>query len=145
MSVKEKVAYLSGLMDGLEFDKSSKEGKMFEAILDVLDEMADEVEIIADDLEELEEFVDALDEDVEELEALLDDDDDDDDEEEEDDDLVNVRCPACGHQNTFDPAVLWEDDDDDEVEILCSNCGAVVFSSDLFGDDFDDDDDEDDD
>ena len=36
MSVSEKVAYLKGLMDGLDFDKDQKEGKLFTAIIDAL-------------------------------------------------------------------------------------------------------------
>ena len=81
MRIKEKVAYLSGLLDGIEYEKDSKEGKVFDAILDVLDEIADEIDNMADSVDDLEDFVEALDEDVDDLEELLglDDDDDDDD------------------------------------------------------------------
>ena len=135
MSAKEKVAYLSGLLNGLAFDPDSREGKVFCGILDVLEEMADEIEHIADNLDELEEFVEALDEDLEDLEGILDDDDDAEDE----DELVSVKCPSCGHMNTFHPELLWESDD--EVEVLCTNCDAVIFTSEQC-EDCDEDDDE---
>ncbi|MEL7623801.1 MAG: CD1247 N-terminal domain-containing protein [Clostridiales bacterium] len=142
MSIKEKVAYLSGLMDGLGFDKDSKEGKMFDGILGILEEIIDEMDDIEEDLDELEEFVEALDEDLDELEDILgfdDDDDEDEDEDDEDEDdedeFVSIKCPSCGKVNYFDPEVLWESDD--EVEVLCSACDAVIFSSSECGEDCD--------
>ncbi|MDR0469269.1 MAG: hypothetical protein LBH09_04780 [Peptococcaceae bacterium] len=144
MNIKEKVAYLSGLMDGLEFDRNTKEGKVFDAILDVLDEIADEMDIMEEELDDLRDFVEALDEDMEELEDFLDLDEDDDDEDDDvGDQRLRLKCPECGHVNLFDPEVIWTAEDD--VEILCSNCEAVIFSSDEFAEDFDDDDDDDDD
>ena len=143
MNIKEKVAYLSGLMDGLDFDKDSKEGKVFEAILDVLDEVADEMDIMAEELDDLKDFVEALDEDIEELEDILDlddDEDDDEDEDEDDDGMISLKCPSCGHINTFDPEIIWASGED--VDILCSNCEAAIFSSSQIEDDFDEDDDE---
>ena len=44
MGITEKVAYLKGLAEGLGLDKDSKEGKLFAAIIDVLDDMALEIE-----------------------------------------------------------------------------------------------------
>ena len=41
MEIKNKVAHLKGLMEGMEFDTSSKEGKIIDAIVDILDDMAD--------------------------------------------------------------------------------------------------------
>jgi hypothetical protein len=138
-------------MDGLDFDRESKEGRVFDAILDVLDEVADEMDIMADELDDLKGFVEALDEDMEELEEYLDIDDDEDDDDDDDEDYgmgldnrISLKCPACGHVNTFDPEIIWASDDD--VEVLCSNCEAVIFSSDQLGANFDpDDEDEDDD
>jgi len=139
MSVKEKVAYLSGLLDGLAYNKDSNEGKMFYGILEALDEIADEIEDIKDDLDELEDFVEALDEDLEELEDIL---DMDEDEEDDDDELVSLKCPSCGRMNMIEPEILWESDE--EVEVLCSNCGAVIFTCDECDEcDEDDEDDED--
>ncbi len=40
MGISEKVAYLKGLMEGMNLDADSNEGKLFLAIVDVLDEIA---------------------------------------------------------------------------------------------------------
>lgn len=136
MNAKEKVAYLSGLIDGVEYDKSSKEGKIFDAILDALEEITDEMELMEEDIDDLEEFVEALDEDLDDIEEFLESDDDDDD-----DELITLTCPSCGRMNSFDPEILWESDDD--VEVICPNCGTVLFSGDQFGEDEDDDEDDD--
>ena len=39
MTLSEKAAYLKGLMDGLDLDKESAEGKMIAGIVDLLGEM----------------------------------------------------------------------------------------------------------
>ena len=41
MTLSERTAYLKGLMEGMEIDTETKEGKLFAAIIDVLDEMAE--------------------------------------------------------------------------------------------------------
>ena len=46
MSISEKVAYLEGLAEGLALDTETKEGKLLAAIVDVLGEIAEELEEI---------------------------------------------------------------------------------------------------
>ena len=60
MSVSEKVAYLRGLMEGLDIDDDKKEGKMFAAIIDALDEIASDLSDIDEDLEDLTDYVEEL-------------------------------------------------------------------------------------
>ncbi len=48
MGISEKIAYLKGLMEGMKIDEQSNEGKLFAAIVDVLDEVALEVEDLTD-------------------------------------------------------------------------------------------------
>ena len=133
MSVSEKVAYLRGLMEGLDLDSDSKEGKLFAAIVDALDEMASEIsdleediEDVEDDLDELEEYIEEVDEalgDVEEFVYDIDDDCDcccDDDDCDcccDDEDLYEVECPACGEVICIDGCIV------DEGEMDCPNCG----------------------
>ena len=40
MGISEKIAYLKGLMEGMNVDTESNEGKLFAAVVDVLDEIA---------------------------------------------------------------------------------------------------------
>ena len=40
----ERVSYIKGLMDGMNIDLATNEGKLFKAIVDVLDDMALSIE-----------------------------------------------------------------------------------------------------
>ena len=118
MNIAEKVAYLRGLLKGLSFDEDSKEAKVFEAIIDTLDEIAMAVTDLEENQGELEELVSIIDEDLGELE----DDYYDLDEEEDGDDYFGeeyyeVVCPTCGDTICLDEEML------DEGEMACPNCG----------------------
>ena len=52
MGISEKIAYLKGLMEGMNVDTESNEGKLFAAVVDVLDEIALEVEDLTDEVME---------------------------------------------------------------------------------------------
>ena len=90
MSITEKVAYLKGLMDGLEIDKATKEGKVLAAMADVLEDIA---LTVADNCDQ----IDAIDEDLENLEEFVYEGDffDEDDEEWDDDDYCFGDCDEC--------------------------------------------------
>ncbi len=47
----KKISYLKGLCKGYGFDESTKEGVVFNGILDVLDELTDYLECPSDDEE----------------------------------------------------------------------------------------------
>lgn len=121
MTLTEKVAYLKGLAAGLELDKESKEAKIFEAMFDILEDMALTVSDIDEDLSSVEELVDAIDEDLDELEEYIFCDEDDDfcgccD----DDELFEVECPSCGEEIYLDDEML------DEEFIECPSCGEKL-------------------
>lgn len=115
MSMNESVAYLKGLAEGLDIDKTSKEGKLLTAIIDVLDEMACTVNEVEDTCNEYGELLDALDEDLGSLEEDFYDEDD-----EDDGDLYEVTCPNCGDTVYLDEDTLLEGDMD------CPNCGQKL-------------------
>ena len=60
MEILEKVAYLKGLAEGLALDKESKEGKLIGVIIDLLDDMALEMQDLRDEQCEIEEGLDAV-------------------------------------------------------------------------------------
>ncbi len=133
MEIKEKVAYIKGLAEGLALDENDASGKLIAAIIDVLGDMADEVESLCENAEYLENYVEELDEDLGMVEEDLycgDDDDEDDfdeedDEEEEDDDddeIVVATCPSCGDG-------VYIDDTMDFDDIKCPSCGATFSCS----------------
>lgn len=125
MGVSEKVAYLKGLAEGLGLDAESKEGKLFAAIIDVLDEMAEEILDLEEEMTDIEEGLDAVSDDLSEVEETLyeleDEFDDDDDEDEEDEeDCFMTTCPACEEEIFFDETVL------EDGEVVCPNCGEKL-------------------
>jgi len=125
MNISEKVAFLRGLMSGLSFDEDSKEAKVFEAIIDTLDEIALSITDLEENQGEMDELLSIIDEDLGELEDDyydLDDDEDDDDEDydeffDDDEELYEVVCPTCGDTICLDEEMI------EEGEIACPNCG----------------------
>ena len=127
MKLTEKVSYLKGLMDGLDIDGTSKEGKVLVQMAAILDEMADSIEGIQDEVNEITELVDILDQDLGDVEdALCGDDEDEcgcgceDDDEEldmDDDELYEVTCPSCGDTICLNEDMLAEG------SMECPNCG----------------------
>lgn len=121
MSMNESVAYLKGLAEGLDIDIETKEGKLLNAIIDVLDEMASEISEIEETCDELDEIIDIIDEDLGNLESeVYGDDDDDDDCDCCDGDLYEVTCPMCGNE------VYLGEDTIIEGSVECSECGEKL-------------------
>ena len=78
MTVTERVAYFKGLAAGWEIDPSSKEGKLFNAMIEALDDIAFEVSDLQEVVSELGEQVDMIDEDLDGLEEIVYDEDEED-------------------------------------------------------------------
>ena len=122
MGISEKVAYLKGLMEGLNIDEQTNEGKLFAAIVDVLDEIALEIEDLTDEVMELGDGLDVVSDDLSDVEDIVydDDDDDDDDDEDEEEECYATTCPECEEEIYFDDTVL------EDGTLLCPNCGAKL-------------------
>ena len=117
MEITEKVAYLKGLMEGMNVDTESNEGKLFAAVVDVLDEIALEVEDLTDEVMELGDGLDVISDDLSDVEDIVYDDEDEEDEEEE---CYATTCPECEEEIFFDDTML------EDGEIICPNCGAKL-------------------
>lgn len=125
MTILEKVAYLRGLSEGLGIDEQSKEGRVFKAIIDVLDDISLTVTDLEDDVAELSDGLDEIDEDLGALEEEFYGDecdcddcdcDDCDCDHDEDDELYEVTCPSCGDSIYVNEEML------DEGFIHCPSC-----------------------
>lgn len=139
MTITEKSAYLKGLMDGLNLNTQSDEGKMIAAIVDLLGDVTqrmtdiEETTIaISDELDEIEEDLDAIEDFImdEEDDDCFDELDDEDWDEEEDEEegfdfgdeettIYEVEC-ACGEIIDFDEETL------EKGSIACPNCGETL-------------------
>ena len=130
MEITEKVAYLKGLAEGMELDTEKKEGKLLSAIIDVLEDIALELEDIHDETSELADGLDAVSDDLEDVEDVVfgeeDEDEDDEDSEyyeddlDEDEDCYATTCPTCEETIYFDESVL------EDGEVICPNCGEKL-------------------
>lgn len=118
MGISEKVAYLKGLMEGMNVDTESNEGKLFAAIVDVLDEIALEVEDLTDEVVELGDGLDVISDDLSDVEDVVYEDEDEEDDEEEE--CYATTCPECEEEIFFDDTML------EDGEIECPNCGAKL-------------------
>ena len=130
MTLTERTAYLKGLMEGMQIDTETNEGKLFKAIIDVLDDMAltvsdveDVVDAVCDELDSVEEDLDAIEEYLldEEDDDDYEDDDDDDDEYDFDDEVIyEVKCPVCNTVINLDEEML------EAGSIECPDCGEEL-------------------
>ncbi len=105
--LNEKVSYLKGLAKGLEIDDSKPEGKLLNAMLDVMQDMADEYEIMTQ----------ALDDTAENLADLM----DYCYNEDYDDDFVELECESCG-----ETVEITDDMIDEDGKVICPNCGKII-------------------
>ena len=118
MEILEKVAYMKGLAEGLGLDTKSKEGKLLKVIMDILDDIALELQDIHRDQGELEEGLDAVSDDLADVETYLYEQDSEDDE--DDGEVYQTTCPNCQEDVFFDEDILADG------SILCPNCGEKL-------------------
>ena len=129
MTLTEKAAYIKGLADGLDFDKTTAEGKLIAALLDLTGELCDAIAEIDEDLGAVEEYLlDELEEDdcdccdcsddcdCDCLDCdCLDCCDDEDEDYDDDEDYYEVVCPGCGETICFDSSI-------DPENLTCPAC-----------------------
>ena len=129
MKLTEKIAYMKGLLDGMELDGSTKEGKAILQMAEVMEEMGVYIDDLQSQIDELTELCDLLDKDLGEVETdLYCDDDDDvefgDDDDEDDDFALGEVLPADYDDFSYDD----DDEDFDEVQYVvnCPSCDETV-------------------
>lgn len=128
MTLTEKAAYVKGLMDGLDIDTTTDEGKILVALYDLVAEMAETVDDIDGDIDDIVEFCNVLDEDLQVVEEYL-----MDEEELEDDCDCGCHC-HCDDDCDCDCDCCCDDDcdcdccdpEDDTYECVCPTCGDTI-------------------
>lgn len=111
MSVlKEKVAYLKGMISGLNLEDGKDQSKILNAIIDSLDVFADEFQRLEEMQINIQEQVNIIDEDLGTLEDEI-------YEEEYEEELIEAVCPHCEETVTF-----FEDEINEDDEVECTKC-----------------------
>ena len=127
MTVSEKVSYLKGLVEGLDVDMETKEGKILGGIMDVLQEIALDMADLEDCVEAIGTDLDTICDEIDDIEDVVFDDDycccgddDDDDDSFDDDDMYSVECPNCHEELAVDESII------EQGEFECPNCGEKL-------------------
>lgn len=125
-NIKESVAYLQGLTRGLQLNEDTAEGKIIIKMLDVMEDMAADVMALHTSQSDLEEYVVAIDGDLNDLEEDLYDECGQCDE-----DFIELQCPSCRREVSFNSTVL---ESRQNVEVACPYCGRIVYDNIVDGD-----------
>ena len=124
-NISKEIAYLRGLMDGMDYDESGKEGRIFNSILSILDEINDSIDDLYDYQDEVAQQVDLIDDDLAAIESEFADECDCSDCCDtcgcDDLEYYELECPNCGETICLD-----EDFFDTDDEIVCPNCGENI-------------------
>jgi len=126
MGAREKIAYLNGLIEGLN-PSGEAEKKIYAGILEALGALADEIDEHAAIIDEQQEFIEDLSEYCEQLEEDMDrleegfGEIDEYSDEELDDTFDSRECPECGHVFFFRPEAMEEDG-----ALQFPECGFVI-------------------
>lgn len=109
MEVRERIAYVRGLLEGADFYGRDERGRaIWENLLGICSQLAHAVESLEEEQAELEAYLEAVDADLSDLE-----------EESEIPEYVVVECPRCGEEVCFEEELLF----DDETQVSCPECG----------------------
>ena len=104
MEILEKVAYMKGLAEGLGLDGQTKEGKLLTVMMDILDDMALELQDMREGQIDLEEALDAVSDDLSDVESRV----------------YQTTCPSCGEEIFFDETIL------EDGGVRCPDCGEKL-------------------
>jgi len=127
MTITEKIANLKGYLEGIQLDENKQETKVIAKIVDILEDMALEIEDMEESIDTLGDYADELDQDLGDVEDYLFGDDEcdccDDDEcdccDDDDDCFYEVECPKCGE-------VICIDEDFEAEELICPACNEKI-------------------
>ncbi len=117
MTNLEKVAYIRGLMEGLELDTDKQEVRVINAIVELLEDLALSIEDLDEGYEEMADLLESVDDDLADLEEDYYGEDDDFD---DDDVYYEVTCPTCGETICLDEDIVQDG------HLDCPNCGETL-------------------
>ncbi len=109
-SLRERIAYLQGLASGMDMETQGRGGQITVGILNVLEEMAENVDRLNEDVTYLEDYLVEVDAALGDVEISL----------WGDDWLWEMTCPHCEGEVYFDQRDLEEQED--VIELICPIC-----------------------
>lgn len=115
MTITEKVAYIKGLIQGLNLDEQKPEAKVLLKVVDLLGDISFSLSDLEDAYDDVVDQMDAIDEDL----CMLEEDFYEEDESSENDEkfFYEVTCPTCNETVCVsEPAIL-------DGQIECPGCG----------------------
>lgn len=141
MTVKEKCAYIKGLMAGVEIDPQNPYTKIINEIMDVLGDISSKLDELDNETNELGDYVEELDEALGDVEEIVYNDDYYDDDEDDDDDLYcDDCCDECGYEDDLYEVecphckeTVYIDEDEDISSLVCPACGKAIVGTDGAG------------
>lgn len=128
--IKEKAAYLRGLLEGMDFSPNSREKLLWEGLVNFCGEIADEVNDLGETQNEFAEYIEAVDEDLSILEKYFYNNQEEGDSEDVvftndhrhgDETIIELECPKCQEE-------LYFTDESGDYEVVCPECGEVVWN-----------------
>lgn len=112
MEIKERIAYIRGLLEGAEFYGRDDRGRaIWENLLGVCSQLADSVSTLEEEQADLGAYLEAVDADLADLEEVTD-----------VPEYVVVDCPHCGEEVCFEEEFLY----DDHAQVACPECGEEI-------------------
>jgi hypothetical protein len=126
MTITEKIANLKGYLEGLKLDEGKEETKIIGKIVDILEDMALEIEEMEESVDTLNDYAEELDEDLGDVEDYLFGEDECDCDDDDcdccdccDEGFYEIECPNC-HE------VICVDEDYNQDEIICPACNTKI-------------------
>ncbi len=116
MTLSERAAYIKGLAEGLELSSDKKEIRVIKEMMELMSEMASDVEDLGMGVKELYDAVEQLDEDLDIVEGEVF------GEVQEDyvEEMYEITCPHCDQTVQLDEEVLLGGD------VICCMCGEKI-------------------
>lgn len=125
MTLSEKMAYIKGMADSIDLDQNDKKDKLIMAMVDVLSDLAGEIDDLGEYVDDVAAQVDEIDEDLGNVEEDFYGDECDcgccDDDDCDCCDDGGAVCPKCGAEFELDLDALENGD-----IITCPECGAEL-------------------
>lgn len=129
--LKERAAYLRGLIEGTDFAQDPKQKLVWEGLMDFCDGVAGDLDEMRDSQSDFADYIEAIDEDLSTLEKYFYNQDEDEEDEvvftaEDGKSIVELTCPECKEEVYFE-------EESGNYDVTCPECGTIVWNNYISG------------